>query len=58
MKNLENIQLKEISQTELINIEGGNWFTDALEALEELVVNKVQEVIDEVMDTINEHQQG
>ncbi|WP_170837024.1 hypothetical protein [Aquimarina amphilecti] len=47
-----------MSHTELININGGNWFTDALEALEELVVNKVQEVIDEVMDTINEHQQG
>lgn len=58
MKKLENSNMEELTRTEIITIQGGNWFTDALDALEDLVVDKIQEVIDEVIDDITSYREG
>ncbi len=38
MKNLNQMNLKELSANELINVEGGSWLSDVVDAIETAIV--------------------
>lgn len=49
MKNLEGLNMKELTQKELLNVEGGSWFSRQAEA----VGNALQSAYEWCKDTLH-----